>query len=72
MIKQKVFNNVEVIMIEADSGIKIYADIGKLRLKSGTFSTRKDAEEAAAFLDGVITECIENGVLGDLRQGELF
>ena len=72
MTKHKVFKNVEVFIVEGEDGAKLIADVGELRLHSEKFSTGKDAMQAAAFLDETITECIENGVFADLRQGELF
>lgn len=71
-MKHKIFKNTEVFIVEGEKGVKLIADIGELRLHSGRFSTEEDAMQAAVFLDKAITECIKNGVLGDLRQGELF
>lgn len=72
MARHKVFSNVEVFIVEGDNGAKVILDVGKLRIHSEEFSTTQDAMKAAAFLDTVIAPCIENGVFGDLRQGELF
>lgn len=68
----KIFENIEVFIVDEKNKTPLIVDIGKLRLKSAPFSSACDAMTAAAMIDFVISECIKEGVFADLRQDMRF